>query len=1014
LTITAVVPSAGDESPESSASHPRAMGWLGATALGMGGSNQSLFLLSALVASQGTAAIPLLILGLALSWAALPGWTELVLMWPNRVGGISATCAEAFRPYSPVLANLTGTCYWWGWVPTCGLTALLSASALHQWYLPGIPVTLLASVIVGVFFLLNLAGMAKVTPVAIYIACGSAGLAFASAIIPVLTGHVNWQQASSFHLVSPFTGVFGGITSAMAGLYLIGFAAPAFEAAACHVGETKDPDRNVPRAMYASAGMATLYFLVLPVVWLGVLGPESLMGDLANVLGPTFAPLLGGLAKAAGVWFMVLNMFHGTLTPLSGASRTMSQLSEDGLLPRVLAKRSRTDAPWVACLLTAVMATAFLIGGDPVWVIAAANFTYLIGIALPSIAVWLLRRNEPDMHRPYRAPRGTIGLGVFAGAAWLIATVLGFEQFGLPTVLFGLGLAYSGSIAYAWRRWRDNQGPPRRVKRSLHLKLTGAMLAVLALDGAGYLIAVSNLRPGDPAMVSVLQDIFVAVALLTITVGLVLPGMISHSASQVADAADRLATGTLADLTRAMEALAEGDLDAARAGVERRHVEVRSADEVGAMAKSFNTILDEAARVAVSLDGAREALQSHRAHLETAVAERTASEERFRSLAASAPVGVFQADAAGNYTYTNERWQEITGLDFDAALGDGWSAMIHPEDHDAVMAGWRHAPSGAEEHVRRYRLASRSGGQRWVDVRTVALHGRNGEVTGFVGTTTDITPILDAEAAIAAARDEAIEGSRLKSQFLANMSHEIRTPMNGVLGMAHLLMATDVDPTQQRYLSLLRDSGESLLTIINDILDFSKVEAGKLELESIDFELPVTVASVVNLQVTSASAKGLALKLEISPGVARWVTGDPGRIRQILTNLVANAVKFTDTGSVTVRVGEGAGAQTRFEVSDTGIGIDSAARQLLDPFSQADASTTRRLAARASDWRSVASSWSSWPGRSVTAASPAKGAPSGSRCHWRRARCRRRRIRPVGTRRPSSMGSASCSSTTPR
>ncbi|HLJ08395.1 MAG TPA: hypothetical protein VKX24_07640 [Acidimicrobiia bacterium] len=124
--------------------HPRTIGWVGTTALAMGGSNQSLFLLSALLVSQGSAAVPLLIVGLALSWAALPGWTELILMWPDRVGGIAATCAEAFRPYSPVLANLTGTCYWWGWVPTCGLTALLSASALHEWYLPFVPVKVLA------------------------------------------------------------------------------------------------------------------------------------------------------------------------------------------------------------------------------------------------------------------------------------------------------------------------------------------------------------------------------------------------------------------------------------------------------------------------------------------------------------------------------------------------------------------------------------------------------------------------------------------------------------------------------------------------------------------------------------------------------------------------------------------------------------------------------------------------------------------------------------------------------
>src|SRR5438094_5538762 len=136
----------------------------------MGGSNQSLFLLGALFASQGTAAVPLLVVGLALSWMALPGWIELIMMWPNRIGGIAATCAEAFRPYSPVLANLTGVCYWWGWIPTCGLTALLSASALHEWYLPWMPVKLLAVIIVATFTALNLAGMKVVTRVAVVIA----------------------------------------------------------------------------------------------------------------------------------------------------------------------------------------------------------------------------------------------------------------------------------------------------------------------------------------------------------------------------------------------------------------------------------------------------------------------------------------------------------------------------------------------------------------------------------------------------------------------------------------------------------------------------------------------------------------------------------------------------------------------------------------------------------------------------------------------------------------------------
>src|SRR5437588_1503890 len=165
--------------------HPRTIGWIGTTALAMGGSNQSLFLIGALMLSQGSAAVPLLIVGLVLSWAAAFGWTELVLMFPNRVGGIAATCAEAFRPYSPVLANLTGVCYWWGWVPTCGLTAILSATAISEWYLPSVPVPLLATGLVLAFAAVNLCGVRWATRLALPIATASAALAFLSALIPI-------------------------------------------------------------------------------------------------------------------------------------------------------------------------------------------------------------------------------------------------------------------------------------------------------------------------------------------------------------------------------------------------------------------------------------------------------------------------------------------------------------------------------------------------------------------------------------------------------------------------------------------------------------------------------------------------------------------------------------------------------------------------------------------------------------------------------------------------------------
>jgi hypothetical protein len=362
--------------------------------------------------------------------------------------------------------------------------------------------------------------------------------------------------------------------------------------------------------------MAGMYFLVLPIVWLGVLGPEPLGLDLASVLGPTFAPLLGSAGKAAAVGFIILNMFHGTLQPLAGAARTLAQLSEDGLVPRFLSWRLWTDSPWAATVLTAVAAIGFILCGYPLWIIAAANFTYLISICMPNIAAWLLRRDKPDLLRPYRAPRGMVTVGAVVAIIWLMAAVLGFQQFGLPTVLFGLGLAYSGASLYTWRTIEDRRakGLPM-FARTLHLKLTGAMLLVLALDGIGYVLAVGSVHDSNAPLIAALEDIFVVVALLTISVGLVLPGMITHSASEVSKAARRLTSGTLTEFSEAMGALGRGDLEGAHASLNIELVDVRSQDELGEMGRDFNVLQEKVKEAAHGLDEARENMGAARLEL---------------------------------------------------------------------------------------------------------------------------------------------------------------------------------------------------------------------------------------------------------------------------------------------------------------------------------------------------------------------------------------------------------------
>jgi signal transduction histidine kinase/CheY-like chemotaxis protein len=238
----------------------------------------------------------------------------------------------------------------------------------------------------------------------------------------------------------------------------------------------------------------------------------------------------------------------------------------------------------------------------------------------------------------------------------------------------------------------------------------------------------------------------------------------------------------------------------------------------------------------------------------------------------------------------------------------------------------------------------------WHSGRHVPDVNEEGQVVGVYTVFFDTTKRAQAELALRqseqdlrAAKEAAEGASKAKSEFLANMSHEIRTPMNGVLGLTELLLETPLDPQQRSFVETVRNSGESLLSIINDILDFSKIEAGKLETESLDFDLFQAVEDVVQLLAPRAHAKRLELACRIDERLPTAVRGDPFRLRQVLTNLVGNALKFTDSGEVVVDVRLDDG-RMHIKVRDTGIGMSAEVMQrLFSPFQQADGSTTRRF-----------------------------------------------------------------------
>ncbi len=322
------------------------------------------------------------------------------------------------------------------------------------------------------------------------------------------------------------------------------------------------------------------------------------------------------------------------------------------------------------------------------------------------------------------------------------------------------------------------------------------------------------------------------------------------------------------------------------------------------------------------------------------------SEIRYKGLVDAQGDAIFRRDAASRLTYGNAAFFKLFGIDPARAIGYPFAPEPHPESRGPLVGVFTALELGQnrsryDQHVRTAQ------GWRWIAWEDFAVRDSHGRLVEVQSVGRDITEYKTLEQALREARDSAEAGSRAKSGFLATMSHEIRTPMNGVLGMARLLAETEMTPEQRTYTSAIAESGEALLALIGDVLDFSKIESGMLTLEEDEVDLRQMIGTVCELLATRAHAKHVELVSIIAADVPAIVRADKVRLRQIITNLVGNAVKFTEQGGVSLTVTL-AGAPPkrflRFEVRDTGVGVPPEKRgEIFEEFVQADSSHARKF-----------------------------------------------------------------------
>jgi PAS domain S-box-containing protein len=416
----------------------------------------------------------------------------------------------------------------------------------------------------------------------------------------------------------------------------------------------------------------------------------------------------------------------------------------------------------------------------------------------------------------------------------------------------------------------------------------------------------------------------------------------------------RLISDPILDLARTALAVSSGKDYSLR-------VKKWSDDEIGFLFDRFNEMLGQIQERDIALQQARESLelrvQERTVDLKKEIVHKTAAQEKLQhslkeledlKFALDQHAIVARTDERGIITFANDKFCSVSQFTREELLGQDHRIINSKYHNKEFFAGlWKAIKSG-EVWKGEIKNRAKDGSFYWVDSTIVPFRDGMGKPKQFIVIRMDITGLKRIEEELRAAKDAAEGASRAKSEFLANMSHEIRTPMNGIIGMTELALDTQLTVEQREYLNMVKTSAASLLTLINDILDFSKIEAGKLDLDVADFSLRQSIGETLRALGFRAHQKGLELAWRVAQDVPDYLAGDASRVRQVLVNLVGNAVKFTERGEVVVEIerdptSTGAIVVLHFCVRDTGIGIAKEKQDMIfGAFTQADSSTTRK------------------------------------------------------------------------